>query len=79
MGGLWYATTRLITEPIWGKEESKKQATKNEEWMRGACRETIIPVITAAGSLPGGGIPGAVAGFAAGKEAAKVIYPSNKN
>ena len=79
MGGLWYGTTRVTTELFVGKTESKKIAARNEKWMRGACRETIIPAITALGSLPAGGIPGAVGGFAAGKEAAKVIYPPNED
>ena len=78
-GGVWYGITRITTEVFVGKTESKKIAARNEEWMRGACRETIIPVITAVGSLPAGGIPGAVGGFAAGKEAAKVIYPPNND
>ena len=79
MGGLWYGITRVSTELFVGKTESKKIAERNEKYMRGACRETIIPTITAAGALSTGGVPGAVAGFAAGKEFAKVIYPPNKD
>ena len=47
--------------------------------MRVACRETIIPAITAVGGGQWGGVSGAVAGFNEGKELAQVIYPSNKN
>ena len=79
MGGLWYSVTRVSTELYLGRAESKKIADRNEKYMRGACRETIIPTITAVGSLSTGGVAGAVAGFAAGKEFAKVIYPPNKD
>ena len=79
MGGLWYGVTRVSTELFVGKTESKKIADRNEKYMRGVCRETIIPTITAAAALSTGGVAGAVTGFAAGKEVAKVIYPPNKD
>lgn len=78
MGGLWYGVTRVSTGLFVGRAESKKIADRNEKYMRGACRETIIPTITAVGSLSTG-VAGAVAGFATGKELAKVIYPPNKD
>ena len=79
MGGLWYSLTRVSTEPFLGRAESKKISDRNEKYMRGACRETIIPTITAVGSFYSGGAAGAVAGFATGKELAKVIYPPHKD
>ena len=79
MGGLWYGLTRVSTELFVGKAESKKIADRNEKYMRRACRKTIIPTITAVGSLPNGGMAGAVAGFVKGKELAKIIYPPNKD
>ncbi len=79
MGGLWYGITRITTELFVGKTESKKIADRNEKYMRGACRETIIPAITAVGGFSGGGVSGAVAGFNEGKELAQVIYPPNKD
>jgi len=77
MGGLWYGLTRICTEPFIGRQASKVQGEKNEKYMRKASRETIIPGVCAVAALPTGA-GGTVAAFAAGKEAAKVIYPEDK-
>tara|TARA_B100000212_G_C27187286_1_gene453057 strand:+ start:224 stop:454 length:231 start_codon:yes stop_codon:yes gene_type:complete len=76
MGGLWYGLTRL-SEPIIGKQASKEQGEKNEKYMRKASRETIIPAVCAIVAVPEGPLAATTA-FAAGKEAAKIIYPEDK-
>ena len=77
-GGIWYGLTRLSTEPFIGKEASKIQAEKNENWMRKSCRETIIPSACAVAAFPAGGVVGSVSAFAGGKAAAEVIYPKDE-
>lgn len=78
MGGIWYALTRVIMEPVVGKDVSKKMASKNETAMRKALRETVVPLACAAGAgcL---GPAGMLTAAALGKNAAGTIYPADKD